>query len=188
MAQPLNTETRMSAEAFMAWADLQPKERRYELLDGSVFEMQSERAIHGRAKGRIFTAFARQIAELGLSSETFTDGMAVRVDDDTIFQPDALLRCGQPLQDDTILVTDPMIVVEVTSPSTQRIDALQKLTRYFRNPAIVHYLMVIPAKKTVFHHQRMASGQIVTRSFEQGDIRFDPPGVELDLAEVWGKR
>ena len=188
MGLPIETEQRLSAEAFMAWVDMQPEERRYELLDGSVFEMQSERAIHGRAKGRIFIAFGRQIAERGLPCETFTDGMAVRVDDETIFQPDALLRCGQPVQDDTILVTDPMIVVEVTSPSTQRIDALQKFTRYFRNPAIIHYLMVIPAKKTAFHHQRMASGQIVTRSYERGVIRFDPPGVDLDLAEVWGER
>ena len=187
MGLSLKTDARMSADAYMTWYDDQPDGKRYELFDGLVYEMQSERLIHGEIKIRVAEIFRRQIRERALPCHALGDGMAVKVDDETIFEPDVVLRCGPKLPRNTTLIKDPMIVVEVASPSTRRIDAFQKFLRYFRNPSIIHYLIVIPTKESAFHHRRMADGQIVTRGYETGIIRFDPPGVELDLAEVWAE-
>ncbi len=44
--------------------------------------------------------------------------MAVRVDDSNVFEPDASVRCGPRLVGDVTLILDPVIVVEVASPST----------------------------------------------------------------------
>jgi hypothetical protein len=62
-------------------------------------------------KSRIHRQFERQIADRGLSYEALADGMAVQVDQDTVFEPDALVRSGPLLPDDTLLVLDPLIVV-----------------------------------------------------------------------------
>ena len=188
MALLLTTEPLLTAQQFMAWYDQQPDGRRYELLEGVVHEMQSERVIHGRIKRRIGNVLERQIAKNQLGCELFIDGMAVRVDGETVFEPDALVRCGERLPDELTLILDPLIVVEVNSPSTQRIDALHKLAGYFRNPSILHYLILIPATKTILHHQRMPDGLIVmTPAHKTGVLRLDPPGVEVDLAEVFGE-
>lgn len=184
MGLPIQNEPHLSAEMFMVWYDQQPDGMRYELLDGQIYEMQSERLTHSRVKARIDRAFAQQIADRRLPCEAFQDGVAIMVDNESVFEPDASVRCGAPLAGDVTRIMDPLIVVEVASPSTQRVDALVKYSRYFRNPSIIHYLIVIPSKPTAIHHRRLADGQIVGRSYETGIIRFDPPGIELDIGEV----
>ena len=113
------------------------------------------------------------------------DGMAVKVDRDTVFEPDVLVRCGPRLTDDTILIQDPIIVVEVASPSTQRLDAVTKFTRYFRNAAIMHYLIVVASSRTIIHHERTANGLVQSTSHTTGSMRMLPPGLELDIAAVF---
>lgn len=185
MAQIHKTDSHLTAEAFMAWYEVQPMGRRYELLDGIAYEMQAERLVHGEAKARVAYAFRRQISERGLPYQALGDGMAVRVDGDTVFEPDALVRCGPPLPDDTVLLLDPLIVVEVASPSTQRVDVLEKFTRYFRNRHIVHYLIVIPTAHAIIHHRRTAEDRIESKGYEAGTISLDPPGLKLAVADLF---
>ena len=185
MGNPIKTEPRMNAEAFMAWYDLQPDGKRYELLDGAAYEMQSERAVHARTKARVYDLLARQIAKRNLNCEAFPDGMAVRVEDDVVFEPDALVRCGPRLPGDAVVILDPTIVVEVASPSTQNIDVIQKLALYFRNKNILHYLIVLPARKIVIHHNRKTDSEIMTTICSTGALILDPPGLSLDIEEVF---
>ena len=150
------TPTSMTPEAFAAWSE-----------------------------GALYERFASQIAERGLPCEAFPDGMAVRIDDETVFEQDVLVRFGPPLVDDVLLVTDPLIVIEVVSPSSRRIDVLVKLARYFRNPSIRHYLIVVPEGRIVIHHRRGANGAIETHSHEGGTVLLDPPGLSLDVAALF---
>ena len=84
------------------------------------------------------------------------DGMAVRVDADTVYEPDALVRCGERLGPNVVEVVDPVILVEVISPSTHKVDTTQKLGDYFRIPSVRHYLIVNASRRTVVHHERLA--------------------------------
>lgn len=118
MANAFAPSLRMTAEAFVAWTETQPDRPRYELFDGHVYEMGAERLVHAEIKARIVSSFRRQIAERNLGCQALGDGMAVRVDEETIFEPDALVRCGPRLPGHTTVITDPLIVVEVASPST----------------------------------------------------------------------
>ena len=169
----------MTAEDFLAWSERQPD--RHELLDGIIVKMASERALHARTKNAVSRAFESAIADGRLPCEAFVDGMAVRVDDETVFEPDALVRCGERLPDEAVVIVDPIIVVEVASPSTQRVDALLKLTRYFRNASIVHYLIVMPAQRSVCHHRRGADERIETIIQTTGRLHLDPPGLSVDV-------
>lgn len=185
MAQSQWRSPGMSAEAFVAWSLEQPPGARFELLDGQVIEMQAERLAHAEAKARVLVAFRTQIEARGLGCQALGDGMAVRVDGDTVFGPDALVRCGPRLPPDTVLLLDPLIVVEVASPATQKLDATRKLLRYFRNPAIAHYLIVVPTERTIIHHRRALAGEVISTTHESGEIVMDPPGVSLALADVF---
>jgi Uma2 family endonuclease len=105
--------------------------------------------------------------------------MSVRVDADTVFEPDALVRCGTPLDDDAIEMADPLIVVEVVSPSSVSRDSGSKLEGYFRLASVRHYLIVTTRNRAVIHHQRDDAGGITTCIIRDGPIRLDPPGIEL---------
>jgi Uma2 family endonuclease len=63
-----------------------------------------------------------------------------------------------------IEVAAPIIVVEVLSPSTRRIDASAKLAGYFPVlPPVAYYLIVDPDKPLVVHHARGSGDMILTR-------------------------
>lgn len=172
-------ETPMTADDFISWALARPEGEHYELMGGEIVAMAPERVAHARAKSRIWRLLAEAVEGGGLACEVFPDGMAVRVDADTIYEPDVMVRCGEPLADDAIVVTDPLILVEVRSPSTGPIDSGIKLDGYFHIPSVRHYLIVDIRKRAIIHHQRDAAGAIATRIIRDGHVRLDPPGIEL---------
>ena len=105
--------------------------------------------------------------------------MAVIVDEGTAYEPDAMLRCGKELSDDTVQVFDPLVVIEVASPSTQPLDATNKLADYFRIPSLRHYLIVRTKGKIVIHYARDEAGTITTRIIRDGAVELDPPGITV---------
>lgn len=170
----------MTSDEFIAWAMQQPEGQRYELVGGEIVGMAPERVVHVRLKLRVARRMAEAVEAAGLPCEVFTDGVTVRVDEDTAYEPDALLRCGVSLPDDAIIIPDPMIVVEVTSPSTQALDAGSKLADYFRLPSLRHYLIVRTKSRVAILHSRDDAGTITTRIIRDGPITLDPPGITVN--------
>ncbi len=70
------------------------------------------------------------------------------------------------------------------SPSTQSIDFADQLADYFRVASIQHYLIARTRRREVIHHSR-AGAAVVTRIINLGTIRLDPPGVTIDLADIY---
>jgi Uma2 family endonuclease len=177
-------EKRMTAEEFIAWAESLPE--RYELVDGRVLAQAAERAAHVRTKAKVHRAMEAAIRRAGAPCHAMADGMAVRIDKGTVFEPDAHVYCGPELAGDALLSENPIIVVEVISPSSGRNDALGKLEGYFRLQSVRHYLILSPDEPLVIHHARGEGETIQTRIFRSGVIALDPPGMRLDLAEIYG--
>jgi Uma2 family endonuclease len=166
----------MTSAEFVDWAMRQPSGR-YELVDGEVVAMSPERSGHNRVKGNVFAVLRAAIKAAALPCQAFTDGMAVEIDGRHTYEPDAMIRCGEPLDDDAVVARDPVILVEVVSPSSAGTDAGKKLVDYFRLPSVRHYLIVDPGRRTVVHHARGEDGAIATRIVPGGTIRLDPPGI-----------
>ncbi len=176
---------RMSAEEFLAWSRNQ--EKRYELAGGEIYGQASERAAHAKIKGRVYMTLHNALRATGLSCHALPDGMAVRIDAETVFEPDAQVYCGPELPPDARVVENPAIVVEVLSPSTGKNDALGKLAAYFKLPSVQHYLIVSPDSRLVFHHARGEGVTILTKIIREGAIALDPPGLEISLADIYGE-
>ena len=176
---------RMTVDTFLAWAEGQPG--RFELVDGEVFAMAPERAGHALVKYATQTALKRAILAAGTACHChmMPDGMTVRIDATTTFEPDALVYCGPRMDVEAIEVPDPAIVVEVQSPGTRSVDAGFKLARYFSLASVAHYLMVDPVKRLVIHHRRGAEELITTRIATDGALDLTPPGLTLPVADLF---
>ena len=112
------------------------------------------------------------------AATAYPDGMAVKVDDAVVYEPDALGALWRdPLADDAVKVTDPLIVVEVLSPSSLARDTGAKLEDYFRLPSVRHYLIVKTENWTVVHHRREDEAAIQTRLMRSGALDLEPPGI-----------
>jgi Uma2 family endonuclease len=174
---------KMTVDQYLAWAEGQ--EGRFELYAGTVYAMTPERAEHADVKFAVQTALAAGIQRAGVPCHMLPDGMTVRVDRDTAHEPDALVYCGPKLPGSSIEVPNPIIVVEVLSPSTRNIDASAKLAGYFRVPSVHHYLIVDIDQRIVIHHRRNVGDAIATRIVGEGSLRLDPPGIDLALADIF---
>ena len=95
------------------------------------------------------------------------------------------MHCDEPLADDALIVPAPVFVVEVLSPTTKAHDAGAKLADYFRLPSVRHYLLVRTERPTVIHHRRSDDGSIATRVVTAGALALDPPGLTLELAQIY---
>lgn len=114
------SEVRMTVDDYLTWAEGRPG--RYELIEGLVYAMSPERVLHGKIKLNVAVALANQIRQRGLPCHALPDGMTVRIDDATAYEPDALVYCGEELPPQALEVPNPVIVVEVLSHSTRHID------------------------------------------------------------------
>ena len=175
---------KMTVDEYLAWAEGRPG--RFELYAGVVYAMTPERAEHAIVKFGVQTVLLSAIRRAGLPCHMLPDGMTVRVDEDTAHEPDARVYCGEKLPGSAIEVPNPLIVVEVLSPSTRRIDASAKLAGYFRVPSVAHYLIVNPDSRLVIHHARGEGDVIATRIVREGTLRLDPPGMDVPVEEMFG--
>ncbi len=173
---------RLSREEFHRWAEAQPV--RYERVNGEPVAMSPERIQHVRVKARVWAALDRAITTAGVDCEALNDGVTIEIDDDTDYEPDAVVNCGPAASPDAIAAANPVIVVEVLSPSTQSIDTGDKLAGYFRVASVQHYLIVSTRRREVIHHQRHGE-VIVSKVANIGTIGLDPPGITIDVAEFY---
>ncbi len=179
---------KMDFDEFILWAEEQ--EGHWELHDGvpvrlhDPARLHSERAGHIRVKHKIANIFEKAIGNKERDCEVLADGATVRIDKNISYDPDAVVYSGSRMGNDDIVVPDPVIVVEVLSPSTAWRDVGEKLADYFRLSSVAHYLIIDPDNRHVMHHYR--DGEVVSAEAVNRDhLSLDPPGLRLDLAELF---
>jgi Uma2 family endonuclease len=175
----------MSAEAFLEWAEAQD-DGRYQLIGGQIVAMAPERVEHAHVKFQVAKALDSAISEAKLPCRAFVDGVGVKIDDATVFEPDALVNCGAPISRGSLLAPNPVIVVEVISPTSTRKDLAVKFTNYFRHPGVQHYLVVVMENRTVIQHSRAEDDTLKTRIARLGDrLTLDPPGIAVAVSDLF---
>jgi Uma2 family endonuclease len=178
--------TPLTVDQYLAWARAQSDPPRTELINGQIVPMSPERIAHNRAKGKVYLSLIQAMATAGVRGEVFTGGLTVPIDEHTAYEPDALVYCGDPLPPDQMKVTDPVIVVEVKSPSTAHMDTAAKLVGYFKLASVHHYLYVDPEAREVTRHARAADGTIVAHTLASGPLHLDPPGLVVEASDLFG--
>jgi len=178
MSSPARNE--MDVDAFLAWAE--GRDGRWELRDGKPVMMAPERALHALTKYAAQESLKSAIQKAGLPCRMFPDGLTVRMNARTAFEPDALVVCPPPADLNTMEIPNPVIVVEVLAPSTAADDHGVKLDGYFSLASVNHYLILDPDRRVMIHHRRGHAGAIETRALREGEVFLDPPGFEAQAA------
>ena len=176
---------RMTVDQFLSWLEEASEGKRYELVAGEPVAMAPEPAAHARLKAQVWLALHDEVEWRGLPCEAFPNGVTVKIDEHTAYEPDAVVHGDEALADDAVIVAAPVIVVEVLSPTTRARDAGAKLADYFRLPSVRHYLLVQTERRTVIHHRRGDGGDIETRTVTGGALDLDPPRLSLDLDQIY---
>ena len=175
----------MSAEAFLEWAEAQPSGR-YQLIGGEIVAMAPERLEHVHVKYHAAKALDAAIERAKLPCRIFIDGASVKIDDSTVFEPDALVNCGPPPPRGSLIAPNPVIVVEVVSPSSTPRDMGAKYANYFRHPSVQHYLLLFIEGRLAILHSRGEGEVLKSRIAREGDrLTLDPPGIEVAVSDFF---
>ena len=173
----------MTVDEYLAWSDSQSERQRTELINGQIVILPAEKLLHTVIKGNVFLALRQAIQAAHLPCTALPDGPGVRIDEHTVYEPDALVFCGDPPPPTSMLIPNPVILVEVLSPTTRHSDTSAKLIGYFKLPSVAHYLIFDPDGRTLTHHTREGTANVL----EGGPLRLEPPGLDLTVDDLFGQ-
>ena len=150
------TSPEMTAEDYFEWELLQ--EHKHEYIDGEVFEMSGVSDKHGLITMNIIYAL---VSCLDRSRFTMRDSaMRVRVSPSRYLYPDLTIIRGHTAFADAgeYNLTNPFVVLEVTSPSSIVYDRTDKLDYYYDVPSIEACLIVDQHRVCAELHSRADYG------------------------------
>jgi Uma2 family endonuclease len=96
-----------------------------------------------------------------------------------------VVTCAPTIDEGARLVPEPVIIVEVASPSTRLTDVNDKVEFYDGIASIRHYLVIEQDRRRVIYHGRGPSGSLEPRILRDGEIALDPPGIRLALDALY---
>ena len=176
---------RMTVDEYLAWS--QGQDGRWELIDGEPVKMEAERVEHLEIKLAAATALIDAIRRARAPCQTLPDGAIIRISKSTAYEPDVMVRCGPRLPRGTLEIPDPVIVVEVLSPSSAGRDYGEKVDGYFSVASVQHYLILVSDQRKIVHCRRGQGDVIERRLVTSGRVGLDPLGLELEVEAMFGE-
>ena len=145
---------------------------KHEYLDGQVVAMGGASRAHGllvMSLSALLLPAARQ-----KHCQLFAADMKLRLDHDGasyFYYPDLVLSCD-PADRDPLFVRTPCLLVEVLSPSTERIDTRENLLAYRLLPSLREYLLLRQDTLHAELYQRRDDGGWTHQRLKQPDDAF----------------
>ena len=157
---------------------------KHEYVAGEVYAMSGVTVRHDRIAGNVFVRLS--LAARAGPCDVFSSDMRLQVARDRYYYPDVTVVCT-PLAESDTFARNPCVVVEVTSPSTARIDRGEKLDAYRSISSLEAYLIIDHRRRRVERHSRDAHRGEWRREEIVGEGRVRVPclDVELTLDEIY---
>ncbi len=186
-----NSRQLWSYADYLTWDDGQ----RWELIDGIAYAMSPAPGVnHQRIAGKLYKPFSIHLE--GKPSEPFFSPFDVRFSEkpnasdnyiDTVVQPDILVVCDKTRLDERGCNGAPELIIEITSPSTAKMDLTIKFDLYQKH-GVKEYWIVHPSEKTVMVFKLQETGLygVPDRYADDGKVAVPLLGdLIVDLKEVF---
>lgn len=172
---------------------------RHEFVNGQVYAMTGASLRHNAIIGNLFAAIRMHLK--GSPCRVFVEGVKVQIArDNAFYYPDLMVACSEKVRSlpaDEYVVSDPLLLIEVHSPSTKavdrrdkfagsefaftrrapgRIDRREKLLAYRKLPSLMEYLLVSQSGGNLTLHRRISA-------LHWDEITYSP-GEQLELTSI----
>ena len=163
-------------------------EEKWEFWDGNVWCMSGASPVHER----IVVNTAGHLRELlrGRGCAVFGSNLKVKVPDYEPYRyPDLTVRCGAG-EYVTIggleVLTNPQMIIEILSPSTEAFDRRKKFTYYKSIPSFTEYLLIATDQASITHYSKQGNDWILAE-VEGLDAKLPIPtfNVSMLLSEIY---
>lgn len=183
-AEKLNRK--MTVEEYLAWERTQLE--RHEYFDGEVFSQAGGTRRHSLIGSNVLRAIGNFLEDQ--DCEAHGSDMRVHVEATGYFAyPDVSVVCApiQGTSDDVI--TNPVLIVEVLSPSTADFDRGTKFNHYRQIPSLREYIILWQEEARAEQHTRTSDGLWLLRDTSGIDqsLQLVSIGQPLPLSTVYKK-
>ncbi len=163
-------------------------ETKHEYFSGEVFAMEGASRKHVLVVKNLVVALDRQLR--GGPCDVYPSDMRVKVDPTGLYTyPDIAVVCGEPrLEDDNFdTLLNPVLLVEVLSPSTEDYDRGRKAEHYRRLESLQEYVLASQEEPLIQRQQRQSGGDWLLSDFRGLDtlVELASIGCVLELAEIY---
>lgn len=172
--------------AFISEADYLDGEKisdiKHEYMDGQVYAMSGASANHNLLAGNIYTAFNVHLKKK--PCRPYTSDMKVKTGS-RYFYPDVLVDCSD-IAGDSHFTESPVILLEVLSKSTRRMDETTKRLAYTQIPTLQEYVLIEQDIVNVEVMRRETHWQ--SEHYYLGDdVTFNAVGLTIAVAEIYDR-
>jgi Uma2 family endonuclease len=174
----------MNIGEFIAWERKQ--ETRHEYIDGIIYDMAGGSYKHSdiaaNFQGELFARLR------GSECKPKNSDLAVLIGKRYVY-PDVVVNCGKPefYDEDEYILTNPIVLFEVLSDSTEKKDRGYKLDGYQQIPSLMTYVLVSQDCPRVESYVRFNATQWLYTAYIGLDavLTLDCIGCELKLSEIY---
>ena len=120
--------------------------------------------------------------------EAFMAEMKLRADEKTFYYPDVFVACDK-VKKSKFYREEPILIIEVISPSTRQTDRREKLRIYQQIPSVQEYVIIEQEKIHIELHRRQSDGRWITYFYNESDmdeiIELQSVDLKLTLDEIY---
>jgi Uma2 family endonuclease len=170
----------MTLAEFLEWDD--GTDRRYELLDGMPVMMAPTLEVHGE----LAVALGAEIrARLKPPCRVLSEaGIVIPERANTYYVADLAVTCA-PREPGRRMVIEPVLIVEVLSPSTSQVDRWRKVADYRTLPSVREILVLFSDERRVEVQRRTPDGWRVEDLIGQAEIPLSCCDTQAPLDAVY---
>ena len=168
---------------YQDWLDANHDEHaRVELIDGVIYLFAAPARRHQAIVGEMLVQLANHLR--GKSCKVYTGPIAVRLEKDSVVEPDIIVVCDPKKLTKSGMEGTPDLIIEVLTPSNARHDKITKLNLYQRT-GVAEYWIVDPSDNTLTTYN-LVEGRYVVSAYDNTGIATVNalPGFEMDLSAV----
>jgi Uma2 family endonuclease len=163
---------------------------KHEYFAGEVFALAGGSATHNRISGNVYASLHNQLRTRDCSP--FTSDMRVLVPTTGLYTyPDVSVVCGSPTFADEHedILLNPILLVEVLSPSTEHYDRGKKFQNYRTIASFQEYLLISQESYHVEHYIRQDDHQWLFSETNDRDDKIQLVSIDcyLALADIYNK-
>ncbi len=178
------TPLRLTVAEYLEWEET--NEVKHEYIDGELRSMTGANRNHNRIMTNVTIAIGRQLDNSNCS--LLSSQMKVKVGETRYLYPDLSAVCGEETfeRENEMVLLNPVLVIEVTSPSSIEFDRGEKRDFYFDVPAIQEYLVIDQHRVYVERNTRSESGwQVQVYADLEDVIPLEALNCTLPLDQVY---
>ena len=163
---------------------------RHEYVEGQAFAMTGGSYEHSLITANLARRLGNQLE--GGPCVVLSSDLRIRIETaDACAYPDVSVLCGDPSFHDQRrdVLTNPTLLAEVLSPSTEAYDRGGKFALYRQLPSLRHYLLIAQDRVAVDVFTRQSDGRWLLDAFADTDavIALEGPDCRLCVRELYDR-